>query len=374
MMKNLSRRSFLQNMGIGIGTTAVAATLPSFINHSKRKATKYDGKKLNIALCGLGRYAGYLASGLEASQYCRLAGIVTGTPTKAEDWSKRYGIPKKNIYNYQNFDEIANNKDIDLVYVVLPNSMHKEFTIRTAKAGKHVIVEKPMAITVADCQAMIDACKKAGVQMAIGYRLHYEPYNLELKRLGQEKVFGQVRLIEASLGYKTGDPNEWRLKKAMAGGGPLMNVGIYCVQSNRYVLGEEPLSVTAQFGPVTDKKLFSEVEASITWQLVFPSGAFGNCTSTYNCGIDRFFASADEGTFELSPGISYGPFKGKTSKGELHFPDINQQATQCDEIAKVLLANKKLPNHITGEEGLKDVRILQAIYEAARTGKKVLLS
>lgn len=370
-MKNLSRRSFLQNLSIGAGAAAVAVSLPSSVSILKTNNESHDGRKLNIALCGLGRYAGYLAIGLESAQYCRLAGIITGTPAKAVEWKKKYAIPEKNIYNYQNFDDIVNNKDIDMVYVVLPNSMHKEFTIRAAKAGKHVIVEKPMAITVNDCREMTDACKKAGVQLSVGYRLHYEPYNLEIKRLGQEKVFGQLRLIEASLGYKSGDPTEWRLKKAMAGGGPLMNLGVYCVQCSRYVSGEEPVSVTAQFGPVTNKQLFSEVEESITWQLDFPSGLVASSSTTYNCGIDRFFASADEGFFELSPAISYGPFKGRTSKGELNFPEINQQATQCDEIAKVLLANKQLPSHITGEEGIKDVRILQAIYEAAGTGKKV---
>ena len=370
-MKNLSRRSFLQKVGIGTGTAVVAASLPSLLMPDSHP--KYAGKKLNIALCGLGRYAGYLAEGIVVSQYCRIAGIVTGTPSKADDWGRKYNIPKQNIYNYQNFDEIKNNKDIDVVYVVLPNSMHREFAIRTAKAGKHVIVEKPMAITADDCKEMIKACKDAGVQMAIGYRLHYEPYNMEMKRLGQEKVFGQVRLVEASLGYKTRDPNEWRLKKALSGGGPLMNVGIYCVQASRYILGEEPISVTAQFGPITNKQLFAEVEASITWQFNFPGGALANCSSTYNCGIDRLFASADEGNFELSPAISYGPFVGKTSKGELHFPEINQQMTQCDAIAKLLLENKQLPGHITGEEGLKDVRIMQAIYEAANTGKKIQL-
>lgn len=370
-MKNLSRRRFLQNAGAVAGVTAIAATLPSF---EKNKRIIYEGKKLNIALVGLGRYAGYLAEGLQEAQYCRLAGIVTGTPAKAVDWKKRYNIPDGNIYNYQNFDSIAGNKDIDLVYIVLPNAMHKEFAIRTARAGKNMIVEKPMAITAADCEEMIAACKKAGVQMAIGYRLHYEPYNLEMKRLGQEKVFGQVRLIEASLGYNTGDPNEWRLKKAMAGGGPLMNVGIYCVQGSRYVSGEEPVSVTAQFGPITNPELFKEVEASITWQFQFPSGAIANCSSTYNCVVDRLFASAEKGSFELSPAISYGPFKGKTSKGEFSFPDINQQAVQCDEIAKVLLAGKELPSHITGEEGLKDIRLMQAIYEAAATGKKISLA
>ena len=368
-MKNLTRRSFLQNLGIAAGAATVAATLPSFTVNTKL----YDGKKLNFALCGLGRYAGYLAEGLQETQYCKLAGIVTGTPSKAVEWKKKYTIPDKNIYNYKNFDEIINNKDIDLVYVVLPNAMHKEFAIKAAKAGKHVIVEKPMAITESDCKEMIAACKNAGVQLAVGYRLHYEPYNMEIKRLGQEKVFGQVRLIEASLGYKSGDPKEWRLNKALAGGGPLMNLGVYCVQSNRYVLGEEPISITAQFGPVTNKKLFAEVEESITWQLVFPSGAVGTSTSTYNCSIDRFFASAENGFFELSPAISYGPFKGRTSDGELNFPVTNQQAVQCDEIAKVILANNQLPAHISGEEGRKDMKVLEGIYEAARTGKKILL-
>lgn len=372
-MKNFSRRLFLEKLGIGAGITAIGTSLPSFIDIPGKKYKKYEGKKLNIALCGLGNYAGYLAYGLESSEYCRLAGIVTGHPAKAEEWKKKYNIPDANIYNYQNFDDIVSNKNIDLVYVVLPNSMHKEFTVRAAKAGKHVITEKPMATTAKDCEEMINACKEANVQLAVGYRLHYEPFNLEIKRLGQEKVFGQVRLIEASLGYRNDDPNQWRLKKAIAGGGPLMNLGVYCIQSNRYVLGEEPVSVTAQFGPVTNKKLFSEVEASIMWQLEFPSGAVTNSVSCYNCNVDRFFASADDGQFELSPAISYGPFKGKTSKGELNFPVINQQAAQLDGIGKILLESKTLPSHITGEEGLKDLRIMEAIYKAAETGKKIFL-
>ena len=372
-MKHFSRRSFLQHAGIVAGGAAAAAALPSFLNIPGPKPGNYDGKKLNIALCGLGQYAGYLAYGLESSQYCRLSGIVTGTPAKAVDWAKKYNLSQNNIYNYNNFDELANNKDIDLVYVVLPNSMHKEFTIRAAKARKHVIVEKPMALTANDCQEMINACNRAGVQLAVGYRLHYEPYNMEMKRLGQEKVFGKVRLIEVSLGYKTGDPSQWRLKRSLAGGGPLMNIGIYCVQAGRYVLGEEPVSVTAQFGPVTNPQLFTEVEESITWQLAFPGGAVCTSSSSYNCSIDRLFATAEEGFFELSPAVSYGPFKGRTSKGVLNFPTINQQAVQCDEIAKVLLAGKQLPAHIAGEEGKKDMKILQAIYEAAATGTRITI-
>ncbi len=371
-MKNFSRRSFLQNIGLGAGASAVALAMPSFLPLPENN-NRYQGKKLNIALVGLGVYAGYLAEGIAVSEYCNLAGIVTGHPAKATEWKKKYHIADKNIYNYDNFDEIKNNKDIDLVYIVLPNSMHKEFTLRSAKAGKHVITEKPMAINAADCEEMIKACKDANVQLAVGYRLHYEPYNMEIKRLGQEKVFGPVKLIEVSLGYKSADPSEWRLQKALAGGGPLMNIGIYCVQAARYVTGEEPISVTAQFGPVTSKDIFKEVEESVSWQLQFPGGTLANSVTSYNCSVDRFFASADNGFFELSPAISYGPFKGRTSKGELKFPVINQQAKQVDEIGKLILANQPLPLHIAGEEGLKDMKVIDAIYKSASTGQKILL-
>jgi predicted dehydrogenase len=159
----------------------------------------------------------------------------------------------------------------------------------------------------------------------------------------------------------------------MSGGGPLMNLGVYCVQAARYTLGEEPISVTAQFSPVTNRELFLEIEESITWQLNFQSGAVCTSVSSYNYGIDRFFATADEGFFELSPAVSYGPFIGRTSKGEMNFPVINQQAAQMDGIGKLILENKQLPSHIAGEEGRKDMKVLEAIYKAARTGKKVSL-
>ena len=379
-MDSLSRRLFFEKLGLGVGSATLLTVISAFTDISSGKSKLYAGKKLNVALCGLGNYAEALADGLSGSQFCHLSGIVTGHIAKATIWKEKYGIPDKNIYNYQNFDKIASNKDIDVVYVVLPNALHKEFTVRAAQAGKHVICEKPMATSVKDCQEMISACSRAGVQLAIGYRLHYEPTHLEIKRLGQEKVFGQVRMINAGLGYQTYDPkkkedsidpSDWRLNKALSGGGPLMDLGIYCIQASRYVLGEEPLSVTAQFGPVNNKIRFAQVEESITWQMNFPSGAIANCITSCGFNIDKFYASADDGFFELDPALSYGPFKGKSSMGKIEFPVINQQATQLDAIGKLILQNKPLPNHITGEEGLKDVRIIEAIYKAADTSKKI---
>src|SRR5690606_37578963 len=216
-MKKISRRTFVNNLSMGVGAVAVTASLPSFLPLSGMNRGIYKGRKLNIALCGLGRYANILAQGLEETEYCRLAGIVTGTPSKAVSWKTKYNIPDKNIYNYKNFDSIVNNKDIDLVYVVLPNSMHKEYTIIAAKAGKHVIVEKYMVHTSKDCSEIIDTCNNAGVQLDVGYGVHYEKRQQELMKIGKEKVLGQVLLIEVSLGYSLEgiDPSDWPLKKIM---------------------------------------------------------------------------------------------------------------------------------------------------------------
>ncbi len=354
-----SRREFLKKSSLGLGALAFPNI---FIPNTE--------KKLRVALVGLGRYSGYMADGIMESKSCTVAGLVTGTPSKKEIWGKKYGVPSKNIYDYQNFDEIARNPDIDAIYIILPNALHKEYAIRAANAKKHVIVEKPMGISAKECLEIITACEKNKVQLAVGYRLHFEPYNMEMMRLGQNKIFGKVNLVEASLGYKVNpDPNDWHYKKALSGGGPLQNLGVYCVQAARYITGEEPESVTAQFGPVTNPN-FKEVEESITWQLHFASGTVATSSTTYNSGIDRLFASADNGNFELSPAISYGPFRGRSPAGEFNFPEINQQQTQMDELAKYILNEIPLPLHITGHEGLKDMRVIDAIYKAAASGRR----
>ncbi|MBA4851737.1 Gfo/Idh/MocA family protein [Emticicia sp. BO119] len=374
MAENQSRRSFLQNLGVGLGTTAAAFAVPSLVSIPESKP-KYEGKKLGIALVGLGSYAkNQLAVGLEQTPNCYLAGIVTGTPAKAEEWMKKYNIPKKNVYNYQTFDQIADNKDIDVVYVVLPNSMHHEYVIRAAKAGKHVMCEKPMANSVKECEEMIKACKDAGVQLGIGYRMHFEPFTKEIIRMSREKVFGNVKFINTNFGFTIGDPTQWRLKKAMAGGGPLMDVGIYCVQGSRYITGKEPLSVTAQFGPITDPVRFKDVEESLSWQFDFPDAVTVNGFTSYKTNIEQLYATYEKGFIQLSPAYSYGPIKGRTSQGELHMPVVHHQANMLEAIAREFQETKMFPSHISGEEGLKDMRYLTAIYEAAQTGKRIILT
>ncbi|MGX5818800.1 Gfo/Idh/MocA family protein [Chitinophaga lutea] len=361
-----SRRDFLQYSAL-IGASAITAPLAGFAGISQQK-------KLGVALVGLGGYATrQLAPALQQTQHIELRGIVTGTPSKIPQWVEKYRIPEKNIYNYETFDRIADNKDIDVVYIVLPNSMHAEYTIRAAKAGKHVICEKPMAVNVREGQAMIDACKKAGRQLAIGYRLHYDPFHLEMMRLSREKTFGEVKLVEASDGFRAGDPNQWRLKRALSGGGPLMDVGIYAIQGARYTVGMEPAWVSAQEFPKTDPQKFRDVEESLSWQLHFPNGAIANSFSTYITNVNRLYAAAEKGWFEINNAFGYAGQQGRTSAGPMTFTHINQQAAHMDGVAKAILENR--PNNVPGEEGLRDMKVIEAIYASiAAGGKQVKIS
>ncbi|MGV3705205.1 MAG: Gfo/Idh/MocA family protein [Arcticibacter sp.] len=371
-----SRRKFIHDLGIASLGLSALSLFSGFKSHdedsSKERMRKEKAAgKLGIALVGLGSYAGgQLAPALTETSHCYLAGIVTGTPEKAEKWKKQYGIPDSNVYDYKNFDQIKNNPDIDIVYVVLPNSMHSEYVIRAAQAGKHVICEKPMAITVQECDQMIAACKKAGKMLGVGYRLHYDPYHLELTRLGQKKVYGDIKSMSAGFAFNA-SKGMWRLDKTMAGGGPLMDLGIYCVQAFCYVTGQTPLSVTAKEGPKTDPDRFPTVEQSLTWQFEMPGGIKAEGFTSYADSRNMLKVEAEKGSFELAPAFNYNGLRGKGPEGNFSFPAVNQQARQMDDFALSLI--QKRPTRVPGEMGRRDVAYLQAIYQAMRSGQKVSL-
>lgn len=367
-----SRRKFLTTLGLSAVTLPALASSAFSVSAlaSENKLTQKQNK-LGIALVGLGSYAGeQLAPALKQTEHCYLVGIVTGTPSKIPEWKEKYGIPDKNIYSYQNFDSIAKNKDIDIVYVVLPNSMHAEYVIRAAQAGKHVICEKPMAITPEDCDRMMEACNKAGKRLSIGYRLHFEPYNLEMARLGREKTFGKLQKMSSGFGFKI-SPDQWRLSKELAGGGPLMDLGIYSVQAFCYTSGTEPVAVTAKEGIKTDLSRFKEVEQSISWKFEMADGSVAEGNTSYDDSMNFIKAEAEKGWFQLQPAFNYSGQQGETSNGKMNFPQVNQQARQMDDFA--LAITNKRPTPVPGEMGKRDVKLLQAIYEAARTGKRITL-
>ena len=327
-------------------------------------------KKLGIALAGLGTYAdGQLAPALLQTEHCYLAGIVTGTPAKISIWKEKYNIPDKNIYNYENFDDIKDNPDIDIVYIVLPNSMHAEYTIRAAAAGKHVICEKPMALTVEDCDKMIAACKKAGKFLSIGYRLHFDPYHLDLIRMGTQKEYGEIKKIVTEF-LQPSIKGEWRLDKKYSGGGPLMDLGIYCLQGVCYTTGMEPAAVTAQTFPVSDKEKFIDIEETLDWQMEMPNGMIAECRTSYSGSANTIRVEAEKGWLELDPAFYYAGLNGSTADGKIisHAP-LSQQARQMDGIAVSIKNNQQ--SIVPGEMGKRDMEIITAIYQAMGTGKKV---
>ncbi len=357
-----SRRNFLRQLSVGAGALSLGSALSSF------DELFLAPKKLGIALVGLGNYAGgQLAPALQQTKNCYLAGIVTGTPEKARTWSAKYNIPQKNIYNYDNFDSIAQNPDIDIVYIVLPVALHKEFTIRAAKAGKCVICEKPMALNAADCREMIAACKQANRMLSIGYRLHFEPHNLEVMRLGQKQILGKVTQLETANGFVWGGPPTWRLEKALSGGGALMDMGIYAIQGARYTLGQEPIAVKAT-QQKTKPDLFKDVDETIFWELEFPNNFLSKGKSSYNNNWGSLKAKTTKGFFELEPAYGYDGLDGKTSNGPMNLPNINQQAAQMDDFANCI--NLKKPTRVPGEEGLKDMLVIDAIYRSLDSGKR----
>lgn len=362
-----SRRSFLQRAALGLGAAALTGT---GLRAAPRATPPHaDDRRLGVALVGLGNYATHqLAPALQQTRNCYLAGIVTGTPAKAAAWQQRYDIAREHVYDYDSFDRLADDPAIDIVYIVLPNAMHAEYTIRAAQAGKHVICEKPMATSVADAEAMVRACREAGRRLSIGYRLHFEPHHQEVMRLSRERVFGPVKAVEASFGFRIGDPNQWRLSKQMAGGGPLMDVGIYAIQGARYTVGEEPVAVTAQAFN-TDPGKFDEVYETLLWQLEFPGGAVATSSTTYGAYVNRLYAMAPEGWFEVTPAYGYDGIRGRTSRGAMSFPQVNQQAAQMDDFADCLLTGRT--SSVAGEEGLRDMKVIEAIYRAAETGRRV---
>jgi predicted dehydrogenase len=372
---NNSRRKFLYNFGLaGLSLPLISSGITCDDNKKVNTQTMINENKktgkLGIALLGLGGYAGgQLAPALQSTEHCYLAGIVTGTPSKIPTWQKKYSIPDKNVYSYENFDSIKDNADIDIVYVVTPNALHKDYVIRAAQAGKHVICEKPMATSVEDCDAMIAACKKAGKLLSIGYRLHFEPYNLEMVRLGTKKIYGNIKKISAGFGFPIGDPTQWRLKKNLSGGGPLQDVGIYCIQGICYTTGMEPIAVTAQEGPKTDLNKFKEVEQSLSWEFEMPNGIIAEGRSSYGEGMNFLKAEADKGVFELTSAYNYGGQRGNTPDGPMDLPRINQQAKQMDAFALAIKNNQS--TIVPGEMGRRDVKIITAVYEAMATGKRV---
>jgi glucose-fructose oxidoreductase len=366
-MASQSRRNALKTIVTGSGIILLS---PNSLFSAQRQ--KKD--KLGIALVGLGYYStDLLAPALQQTKNCYLAGIVTGTPAKAEAWKQKYNIPDKNIYNYQTFDSIANNPDIDVVYVVLPPSMHKEYVIRAANAGKHVWCEKPMAITANECQEMIDACRKNKRSLAIGYRLQHEPNTTEWRKIVQQKQLGKVKQVNCAAGYRDNRTDHWKQKKEM-GGGVLYDMGVYAIQGARLGTAMEPTAIISATTSTTRPEIYKNgLDETVVAKLAFPGGVIADIKTSFGENINFLDATCEKGIIKVNPYSAYNGQKASSPLGEINHPYKVpfQQATQMDDDAMAIMQGK--PMMVPGEEGLRDIRLVEAIYKSAASGKQVNL-
>ena len=361
-MTESARRRFI------VQSTAALAALPLVASVGRAQASQ---RKLGVALCGLGSLSEkQIAPALLKTRNCRLAGIVTGTPAKAAEWQKKYNLPASSVYNYENMHTMSKNKDIDIVYVVTPNALHLRDAQVAAAAGKHVFCEKPLEINTERAQQVVDACKKAGVELGVAYRLQFEANNLECVRLAREKVLGDLRIIDANFGFAIGDPTQWRLKRDLAGGGALMDVGIYCLQTARMLTGEDPIWISAA-ETKTDEVKFREVDETRSWTMKFPSGVISHSVCTYGAnGFQGFRAGTTRGWFGLDPAYYYNGNRGRRSDGpEINIPVADQFATELDDFADCIIHKRQ--TKVSGEMGVSDVKYLMAVYDSIKKGRPV---
>lgn len=365
MIDNISRREMLG----GVVAAAAASSVRA------QPATVPVG----FAVVGLGKLAlGQIIPGFARCRSARLTALVSGHPDKVNRVASVQNLPSGSIYNYSNFDRIAADPKIDVVYIVLPNFLHAEYTIRALKAGKHVLCEKPMASTVADAEAMVAAAKAANRKLMIAYRCQYEPLNLYAMRLLRRGALGRMRLVVTNMGRQSdlSDPSDaWRLDMQKSGGGALADMGIYGINGSRYLLNEEPVEVRARARTNRADPRFRTVDDLITWEFRFPSGAVStNCTSFDQADTMAWQVYGEHGKMTADPGCFYNgnhlTISGVPGEDRPKIIEIDQFAREMDWMADVVRGHAPLVS--PGEEGLQDMRLMHAILESvARDGASV---
>ena len=321
-----------------------------------------QSQRTGFAVVGLGRLTlGEILPAMGKSKYCKPVALVSGDRDKARKVAAQYGIPDSGLYDYTTFDQIARNPAVQVIYIVLPNSMHAEFTLRGAKAGKHILCEKPMATSTRDCERMIAATNAANVKLMIAYRSQYEPYDRALIKMIRTGKLGKLRQFVSTNSQNQGDPNQWRQKLALAGGGCMPDVGVYCLNAARFLSDEEPYEVQATIYQPKDDPRFTEVEASCQVIAKFPSGFTAIFNSAYEAHKSQFLrVEGTEAWAELNPAFAYHGIKMRYSlynqdlKQEIaHEPQLEEKdqfAAEMDHFA--LCVQKNLKPHTPGRRGV----------------------
>ena len=396
----LTRRSFLQLTGSGVAVALAQRTLgavpqaePNRVNLKPLSAATEAMEKpqapalprdqrVGVAVVGLGRIAlEHVLPAFARSKYARVSALVSGSRDKAWKIARQYGVSDDAIFDYQGYDRLADHAATKAVYIALPNGLHAEYTVRAAQAAKHVFCEKPMAISEAECLQMIEACRRAQVKLMIGYRSQYEPLDRAIVKMVREGKLGPLREFASANSQNQGDPGQWRLHRKLAGGGPLVDVGIYCLNAARFLSGEEPVEVIGTTSRLGGDPRFREVESTAQFVLKFPSGFTAVATCSYASHRSQFLRlQGAEGWAELDPAFAYDNLQlrhghvvaGRDVVAGITAAPADQFAAEIDHFAECVLLGRE--PHTRGEEGLQDQRIIEALYHSAATGASVRLA
>jgi len=326
---------------------------------------------VRYAVVGLGHIAqvAVLPAFAHARRNSTLAALVSDDAAKRRELSRRYEVP---AYGYDQFDDCL--EQVDAVYIALPNSLHAEYTIRAAQAGVHVLCEKPMAVTAAECERMIEACRHNRVKLMIAYRLHFEEINLKGVELVRRGRIGEPRFFNSSFSLTVREGNI-RTKRAM-GGGTLYDIGIYCINAARYLFRAEPLEVSAVSVHSGAKKL-ADVDETTAATLRFDGGRVASFVCSFNAAdVASYRIVGTKGQLHVDPAYEYA--EGLAYELTIGEKTTRKRIGKRDQFAPELLhfsdcIRRDTEPEPSGEEGLQDVRIVEALYQSAETGKVVTL-
>lgn len=335
--------------------------------------TATNGKrKIRYAVVGLGWFAQQAAlPAFVHAENSELVALVSDDPAKREELSKKYGI--EHTYSYDEYEDCLTSGEVDAVYIALPNHLHREYTVRAANQGIHVLCEKPMAVNEQECEEMIKAANDNGVKLMIAYRLHLEPANLEAIEIIRSGQIGEPRIFNSVFTQQVQEGNI-RLQDVAAGGGPIYDIGIYCINAARYLFQDEPIEVFA-IAANRGEQRFTEVEETASVILRFPNERVANFTCSFGAaGSANYQFVGTKGSLRVDPAY---PWQGEikhylTIDGETQertFADHDQLAAEFLYFSDCILQNKD--PEPSGVEGLNDVHIIQALYESIQTGKAV---
>ena len=336
--------------------------------------------RAGFAVLGLGRLgAETIMPAFARTKHAKLVALITGTPEKARALAPSYGIPDNKIYGYNDFNRIRDDQSIQAIYIVTPNAIHHQNVLACAAAGKHVLCEKPMSATSAEAEDMIRACAAANVKLMVAYRLQYDGHMRAMTQMVRNGDLGKIKAVSGFMGQGMGDPAQWRLKKALAGGGAMYDIGVYPLNTTRFTLGEEPMEVNARIFTTPGDPRFTEVEESVYYTLLFPSGAVATLACSYALHRTQAFSVHGESALayvEMAYGgagqrIYVDGMKGARGVVEMRMNDSDQFPAEIDHFA--LCIRNDVKPRTPGEEGLADMRIVEAVYQSAASGQPVKL-